>query len=326
MGSESTTKPRRKSRRAKARAASLFKRSKPLSRREKTAQSEERAELVKKWAPALTTSLIVNGLIVILLAFIVLAEPASPPPSFSVLPPNPDKDEDISTKVVDYKRKQHSTSSAASFTPIVAPSVSPVVFAPPQFDTASVADFSGAMVGLDTGLGYGASGAGTGGATESGTIGGMRVRSQRLGVVLDVSGSMSEQIKAVRRELRQSFTRATIVEVSGCRLDYDGEVPQFELSKSKIELEKEAKSVNEAIEMLIVKHRADAIYWFSDLNDQHTKDGTDRLSHLLGVFFGSDRRPIKFYVHSVDRNPSEKLEGIAKRSGGATKVKAYEEE
>lgn len=326
MGSASTSKPQKQSRRAKARKAGKQQRvrDRPLSRREKQALAERRKKALRKWLPPLTASLIINGILLIWLASYVLSQPTAPIANFSVSAPLPDAPDEVKDQTLDRKRKQHqSRPSAAAFTAVVAPNISQVVFDSPQFDRSEMANLSGVMIDLDSGLGYAASGAGTGEATESGTIGGMNVRSRRLGVILDVSGSMSEQIKAVRKELRKSFSRAHIIEVGGCRLDYETKQEVFDPSKSTIELERETKSVVDAVEMLVVKHRADAIYWFSDLNDARTKAGLDRLSQLLGTHFGSERRPIKFYVQSVDEAPDAKLEDVAIRSGGATKVKAY---
>lgn len=327
MGAASTSKPQKQSRRAKARKARENKtvRNRPLSRRQKLALAERRKKALKKWLPPVTVSLVINGVLLIWLASYVLSQPVAPPPNFSVTAPLPDGPDEVKNETLERKRKQHqSRPSAAAFTPVVAPTISQVVFDAPHFDNSEMANFSGAMIGLDNGLGYAASGAGTAAATESGSLGGMNVRSRRLGVILDVSASMSEQIKAVRKDLRQNFSRAVIVEVPGCRLDYEVGSEVFDPSKSTIELQKEAKSVVEGVEMLIVKHRADAIYWFSDLNDARTKTGLARLSQLLGTHFGSERRPIKFYVQSVDEAPDAKLEDIAKRSGGATQVKAYD--
>lgn len=326
MGSASTSKPQKQSRRAKARQTRKEQkvRDRPLSRREKQALAEQRKKTLKKWLPPVTASLIINGALLIWLASYVLSQPVAPPPSFSVAAPNPDAIDEVRNQTLERKRKQHqSRPSSAAFTPVVAPNISPVAFEAPTFDSSEIGDV---VMSLDLGVGFGASGAGTSEATESGTIGGMNVRSRRLGVILDVSASMSEQIKAVRKELRKSFSRAVIVEVSGCRLDYESDDQVFDPSKSEIKLEQKAKSVVEGVEMLVVKHRADAIYWFSDLNDARTKAGLDRLSQLLGTHFGSERQPIKFYVQSVDEAPDAKLEGIATRSGGATKVKAYDVE
>jgi len=331
MGSASTSKPQKQSRRARARKARKEKevRDRPLSRREKQELAEKRKKAMQKWLPPVTASLIINGALLIWLASFVLSQPVPPAPNFSVAAPHEDGPEEVKNQTLERKRKQHqSRPSSADFTPVIVPNVSHVAFDTPQFDSSEMADLSGVMIGLDTGLGLGASGAGTGEATESGTIGGMNVRSRRLGVILDVSASMSEQIKAVRKELRKSFSRAVIVEVAGCRLDYDTDDEDakeiFDPSKSKIEMKQKAGTVTEAVEMLVVRHRADAVYWFSDLNDARTKAGLDRLSQLLGTHFGSERRPVKFYVQSVDEAPDEKLEGIATRSGGATKVKAYD--
>lgn len=85
-----------------------------------------------------------------------------------------------------------------------------------------------------------------------------------------------------------------------------------------------ADSVVEAVEILVAAGKVDAIFWFSDLQDSQSEAGLQRLSHLLGTYFGSGRRPVKFYVQSVGRDPNPTLAGIAKRSGGATKVESFE--
>ena len=220
-------------------------------------------------------------------------------------------------------QKQSSSSSASSMDPMLAPALSPIAFTP-KFDVAEDGSLLGSMAGFDNGSGLGSLGNGTGGGNGNGMVGGMRIKSRRLGVILDVSGSMNDEIREVKKDIKRNFNRATVVEVSGCRLDYDGDSPQFDATTSKIDYKPIAKSVTDAAEMLVADRKVDAIYWFSDLNDPHTKAGTERLSHLLGTHFGSERRPILFYVRSVDREVPQALESIARRSGGAVKVESYE--
>jgi hypothetical protein len=205
---------------------------------------------------------------------------------------------------------------------IVAPAVSAAAFDPPQFEVTDFGNLSGMVDEFGNGSGFGGLGMGSG---QGGNIGGMNIKARRLGVVLDVSGSMNEEIMEVRKEIRRDFSRAVVVEVVGCRLDWSGEDPSFDPgdSQNAPPLGKHAESVNGAVQMLIARARVDAIFWFSDLNDAQTKAGRERLAHLLGAHFGSERNPVKFYVQSVDREPSEALASLAKRSGGATKVKAY---
>ena len=323
-------KSRRGSRRAKARSARKARRSrgggrKRTSRRDKVANKKERAKAFALWGRVLAVSGVVNGLLLALLMLIVLVGPPRQPPVIYATQAAPENEDEVANETLERVRRQHqsASSSTAALTPVVAPAVSPVAFAP-TFEVTDSGELPGAAIGLGDAFGYGGSGSGMGGG-ESGSIGGMRVKARRLGVILDTSGSMNEEIKAVRKEIRRAFSQASVVEVTGCRLDWDGENPHFDAKKSKLKYATTAKTVTEAAEMLIVDRRVDAIFWFSDLNDPHTKDGTDRLSHLLGTNFGSERRPVKFYVQSVDREPTEILAGIATRSGGASKVQSYGE-
>lgn len=295
-----------------------------VSRREKAELVAERRAKTALWSRVLIISLLVNAAIIGALMAIALALPVQPERVLIASAPQQEKPPEARNEILERTRRQHqaASSSASSMDTVLAPAISPIAFTP-QFEISEAGDLLGTVEGFDSGVGLAGIGQGSGGGNGDGMIGGIRVRSRRLGVILDVSGSMSDEIREVKKDLKKNFSSATVVEVSGCRLDFDGDDPRFDPAKSKISYKKSAISVTEALEMLIADRRVDAIYWFSDLNDPHTKAGNERLSHLLGTHFGSERRPVIFYVRSVDREVPETLAGIAKRSGGAVKVEKY---
>ncbi len=274
---------------------------------------------------ALTFALVVHLGLVVLLGFISISMPRPNPPQIVAVNTVQEQEADLASKRIDKIRRPQGPAPSVPAAVVVGSRSSAPVFVP-DFDLADDGALPAAMVGFSTGFGSRSAGSGAGGGGGGGSIGGMKIKSRRLGVILDVSGSMDEQIRAVRREIRKHFSSASVVEVVGCSLDWSGEDPGFDLEKARgrVRMEKNADSVVAAVEILIAAGKVDAIFWFSDLQDSQSEAGLQRLSHLLGTNFGSERRPVKFYVQSVGRDPSARLAGIAKRSGGATKVDSFE--
>ena len=272
---------------------------------------------------ALAVALFVHVGLIILLAFIVMAAPRPNPPQIMAVSAAEDQVLDVPRKRFEQiKRPKLSATSAQTTMVITTSALSPINL--PEFDVSDVSYMPASMIGF--GVGAGNSGKGTGAGDKVGSIGGMKITSRRLGVVLDVSGSMDAQIRAVKNEIRKNFSSSTVIEVVGCSLDWREKDPSFDFKKSKgtVRYKKNAGSVAEAVEILIAHTNVDAIFWFSDLNDPRSKEGLQRLSHLLGTQFGSDRRPVKFYVQSVDEEPDATLIGICKRSGGLTKIYKFD--
>ncbi len=272
---------------------------------------------------ALALALLVHVILIVLLGVIVMSGPRPNPPQIVAVNVAGDLTLDVPLKRVErVKRPKPPAASAQTTMVITSTALAPVSLQ--EFDVSDVSFMPATMIGF--GSGAGVSGEGDGAGVRIGNIGGMEIKSRRLGVVLDVSGSMDAQIRAVRREIRKNFSSATVVEVVGCSLDWSEDDPSFDLKKSKgrVRFKKNADSVVEAVEILIASTNVDAIFWFSDLMDNQSKPGLQRLSHLLGTQFGSERRPVKFYVQSVDKEPEASLAGIAKRSGGATKVEKFD--
>lgn len=170
--------------------------------------------------------------------------------------------------------------------------------------------------GGGTSLGGGFDGVDPGGSVGQMKVGKITVKAKALGVVLDVSGSMQEKLPEVKKELRRAFHSAKIVEVEGCGLHWNK--PE-EPPKEKVRLRSSADSVLEAVEMLVVDGKVDALYWFSDLQDGESEAGLERLSELLSLKKGKGRA-VRFYVRSLEREPSRRLATIVRASGGAVQA------
>lgn len=209
-----------------------------------------------------------------------------------------------------------SGSASAAINIMVATSASPLSLNVPE-----VTSFDDGLAGLDgigPGFGAGLGIAGSGSGREGGSmkIGRMEVRSMRLGVILDVSGSMQSLLPEVKREIRKGFSSAEIVNVEGCRLDWrpvEGE------QSDRVKLKREARSVIEAVEMLVVAGKVDAIYWFSDLQDGETEEGVARLGQLLRID-GAKPQRVKLYIRSLQNPPRRELATIVRASGGAVQA------
>jgi len=177
--------------------------------------------------------------------------------------------------------------------------------------------------GVGSGFGSGiGTGFGTGDGIGSMKVGGMEVRAMRLGVILDVSGSMQEKLPEVKREVRRAFRLAKTVDVEGCRLDWKAPA---ESEVHRVRLKDKADSVIEAVEMLVVDGKVDALYWFSDLQDGETEAGLARLRELLQVGQGK-AAPVRFYIRTLEREPSRELKVIVRATGGAIQAGKNEEE
>lgn len=277
---------------------------------------------VRRWPAAITsvlTALVVNVLILASFLFVIVHERRGTPPTiFATTIPV------IPTPPVDPPKPDHPQPSApsggapASFNITIASSsmsaLSLTVSDVPSFDN-GVSGLEGIGSSFGTGFGNG----GTGTVEASMKVGKITVKAKTLGLILDVSGSMESHLPKVKREVRKAFKDAKTVEVEGCRVDWTEPVETAEDEKREIKLKGEAKSVIEAVEMLVGDGRADAIYWFSDLQDGETEAGLARLRDLLKLERGK-ARAVKFYIRSLGQEPSPELAAIVEASGGAVQA------
>ena len=144
-------------------------------------------------------------------------------------------------------------------------------------------------------------------------IGGMMIRSKKLGVVLDSSPSMTPYLPALRAEIRRNFRGSIFREIKGCTL-----AATNGRDNTSIVTFYDPAAVMMGIKELVTEHRIDALYWFCDLQDQQTEAALDELEKLLGGSFPGQR--VRFYVRSVDLKPSKRLADIIDRSGGEVEV------
>jgi hypothetical protein len=127
---------------------------------------------------------------------------------------------------------------------------------------------------------------------EEGMIGGYSVYSANLGVVLDISGSMTSHIDPLKKEIEKSFPDALYREITGCSL---------RLSATDRHVVTSRMGTMDVIEELILVRRVDTIYWFCDLQDEQTVAALRYLRFLLKSC------DVAFHVKSVGKSPSPLL-------------------
>jgi hypothetical protein len=133
-------------------------------------------------------------------------------------------------------------------------------------------------------------GNGNGNGLKEGKVFGTNIKAKKLGVIFDISFSMSPYTERVEKEIKKSFPNAIICYIDGCSID------------------SRTRSVR-AFEVLAFEN-VDSIYWFCDLQDPQTKDGLYFLGDLLKT------RKIKLYIKSMDKHPNSMLKSIISSTGG----------
>jgi hypothetical protein len=276
---------------------------------------------------ALFVSLAINAAIAAVLYFIVISNFRPVPPQITAtVAPEREPDRTIPEEELEKLKVAPMSGGAAMAADIVMLSAATSQIA---LQVPEVASLDNGMIdGFGFGSGFGSGngsgngfGPGIGEMSGSAKIGKLAVKALRLGVVLDTSGSMQDDLPKVKREIRRGFRDAETVEVVGCHLRLAGALLNPDASR-KIKLRREAESVLEAIEMLVVEGRVDAIYWFSDLQDGEDESGLAKLAEVLRIEEARAGRSVKLYVRSLQMEPSEELRSIIKRSGGEIDVDA----
>lgn len=128
---------------------------------------------------------------------------------------------------------------------------------------------------------------------KSGTIGDITFESESLGVILDISGSMTKFIDPLKEDIENDFSEPHYREARGCALAW---------SLKPISTKSDSSML--AIEDLLIVLQTDAIFWFSDLNDAQSPQALARLKWLF------DTSGAGFYVNSVKNKPSRDLEAL----------------
>jgi hypothetical protein len=162
----------------------------------------------------------------------------------------------------------------------------------------AVGNSSGKGNGYGFGNGNGRNGKGNGNGT--GLIFGDKIIADKLGVILDISPSMTHHIPRLKSEIESNFKGARYREVNGCGI-------------------RKTSPTVYAIDDLSVQG-IDAIYWFCDLQDNRTKEGLEKIKNIL------QRKGIRLYVKSLDFPPDGELQSVINQSGGSflgSKLKTF---
>lgn len=197
------------------------------------------------------------------------------------------------------------------------------------------------------GFGSGGNGSGAGGMGGFGgpgkKIGGLTVKAEKLGVILDTSGSMTKHIEKLRKEIGKEFEAAVFREVVGCRLAISDGTNIEELDPK----DPKRGSVMTAMRELAEIENVDAIFWFCDLNDGESEEALKELDASLWhgkppvrtsgskgpAFSGLDKlkklqdrsemekkdQPCRLYIRSVGKRAEGPLMRVLRGSGGAFK-------
>ncbi|MDA8633418.1 hypothetical protein N9L71_06635 [Verrucomicrobiales bacterium] len=152
------------------------------------------------------------------------------------------------------------------------------------------------------------------GAPRGQNIGGLLVKGDRLGVILDVSGSMKHYLESLRSEIRSRFDSPVFLEVEGCFIEPSTADPPGSAFDSRNPRLRD--SVMNAIRELVIIEKVDSIYWFCDLQDEQTNEGLKELARLAQVTPGG-APAFHLYVRSTDEKPGKKLDQIIRLTKGA---------
>lgn len=147
--------------------------------------------------------------------------------------------------------------------------------------------------GLDFGNGGWGQGNGFG---QKGSLGGMDISAKQLGVVLDVSGSMSSVLPILEKQIASRFPWALTRRVRGCQIT--GDFTQADDQDSTLS----------AIKYLVEEGEADAIFWFCDLQDTRDIDSV----RSLGKYLRENR--VKLYLSSTSKRPDADLKKAVTKS------------
>jgi hypothetical protein len=147
---------------------------------------------------------------------------------------------------------------------------------------------------------------------KAGEVGGISVSAEHLGVVLDVSGSMSSYLPSLRAQINKHFPNAKYIEALGCSLW----LPEG----CNVAVAREFFGPSFLAFQSLLKQGCDAIYWFCDLQDGGNAAASRELKNLL-----KDQIPI--YVRSLDRKADKYpgLDGVISLSGGTLRCGSLHE-
>jgi hypothetical protein len=192
------------------------------------------------------------------------------------------------------------------------------------------------MGALQPGSGLGFDGTGErAGRRGSGSVLGMNIFAKRLGVLLDISGSMFSSLPAVVAQIDANFNDYILVLVNGCwirsstrtptfsRYFPQGDATELDLTPGLTQLlggirkpihYNTRADAGEALAAMASTMNVDSIYWFADFQDTVEPKRMAGLADLLR------QQGIRLYVHSVDARPHPAIRAAVSRTGGRDQV------
>ena len=130
---------------------------------------------------------------------------------------------------------------------------------------------------------------------RSGEIGGIVVQCSKLGVLLDVSPSMTSFLPQLKVEIATHFSDACYREEGSCVLSCEDQSNSLQKIKD-----------------LIANENCDGIYWFSDFQDNREPQAVIELRNSV------KSHKAKLFIRSIEQHPQD-LIAIADESGGGYK-------
>jgi len=124
---------------------------------------------------------------------------------------------------------------------------------------------------------------------------------------------MIRYLDGLRAEIRTQFAAPIFLEVEGCLLE-----PSSASSARPSAIASRESVMNAMIELIEVNN-VDAIYWFSDLEDERTSAGLTELRRLV-LPSSSNPKGVRLYVRSTENSPDEILMEIVQASGGQFEI------
>lgn len=162
-----------------------------------------------------------------------------------------------------------------------------------------------AGLGVGNGVGSGV-GAGRGGGTR--TLGGMSITKGVLIVVLDVSGSMTEYNLSLRKQIKERFPEAIVIESNSATGTGFGSTERLDM--------RAADDLYDAAYLgMSGRLFVAAIYMLSDFADGSDDKATEQFLNVL------QENEIKLYLCYINKKPYAKLLEYANRSGQSEKFR-----
>ncbi len=304
---------------------------------------------------AVLTAVITTALVALVMVFVSIKINQKPEPELiaKVIPKTVDEKPKMKKVSVSKMAKLASSAAAAGMSSKMIRAETTAVISAPKISQVNTGPLGLGDGDFGDGFGNGSgNGMGSGGLGSMKGIGkrvaGMTIEAETLGVILDVSGSMTDHLEKLRKEIKKEFKEAVFLEVTGCRLDASG--GSFDIEEALTDLtDPKRPSVIVAMRELSEIHKVDAIFWFSDLNDGETEAGLAELESSLwrgnapvrktkekSEFSGLDalkkmqsdsemeavkkeNQPCRLYIRSVGNRAEKPLRDIVRDSGGSAK-------